>query len=250
MKLSVNLSIFPLGDSAITIDLGNHVDDQLNRKVLALHDWLQARRFPGVIDIIVAYSSVSVFYDPVIVPSGKRDCPDGVSFCLRQLLQEAWEAVGDDEEAVPAAEAGNVPGGGHFFRIPVCYEGEYGPDLEWVAGEKGISPEEVIRLHHSITYHVYMIGFLPGFPYMGRTDTKLEVPRKERPVPVVAGGVGITGVQTGIYPLNSPGGWQIIGRTPTRLFNPESDPPIHLQAGDRVQFYPITREEFLSTSLP
>jgi len=244
MKPPVNPSIFPLGDSAITIDLGNHVDDQLNRKALALRDWLQAHRFPGVIDIIVAYSSVSVFYDPMIVRSGKGDCPGGVSFCLRQLLQEAWEAVGEVGENEPAGGEGGVPGGGHFFRIPVCYEGEYAPDLEWVAGEKGMSPEEVIRLHHSVIYQVYMIGFLPGFPYMGRTDTRLEVPRKERPVPVMGGGVGIAGVQTGIYPLNSPGGWQIIGRTPTRLFSPENDPPVHLQAGDRVQFYPISREEF------
>ena len=248
MKLSANFSIFPLGDSAITIDLGNYVDDQLNRKALVLQDWLQAHRFPGVIDIIVAYSSVSVFYDPVIVRSGKGDYPEGVSFYLRQLLQEAWEAVSGGGGSVPSSPSSGITGsvgGSHFFRIPVCYEGEYAPDLEWVAAEKGISPEEVIRLHHSIIYHVYMIGFLPGFPYMGRTDTKIEVPRKERPVPVTAGGVGIAGVQTGIYPLKSPGGWQIIGRTPTRLFNPVNDPPVHLQAGDRVQFYPIAREEFL-----
>jgi inhibitor of KinA len=276
MKLSVNPSIFPLGDSAITIDLGNHIDDQLNRKTLALHDWLQAHRLPGLIDIIVAYSSVSVFYDPVVVRSGKNGCPGGVSFCLRQLLQEAWEAVGMDTEGLGREETegngeGNAGagkedtgmgevakevsvggrtgavdkvGGGHFFRIPVCYTGECAPDLEWVAREKGISTEEVIRLHYSTIYHVYMIGFLPGFPYLGRIDARLEVPRKERPVPVLSGGVGIAGVQTGIYPLNSPGGWQIIGRTPTRLFNPANDPPIHLQAGDRVQFYPIGREEF------
>jgi inhibitor of KinA len=245
MTLIINPSIFPLGDSAITIDLGNHIDDQLNRKALALHDWLQAHRFPGVVDIIVAYSSVSVFYDPVNVRSGKKGCSGGVSFCLRELLQGAWAAVGKDtEEWVEQENEGNRAG--HFFRIPVCYAGEYAPDLEWVARLKGIRMEEVIRLHYSTIYQVYMIGFLPGFPYLGRIDARLEVPRKERPVPVISGGVGIAGVQTGIYPLNSPGGWQIIGRTPTRLFNPANDPPVHLQAGDRVQFYPIGREEFVN----
>ncbi|HEY4061500.1 MAG TPA: 5-oxoprolinase subunit PxpB [Puia sp.] len=263
LNLSTPFSIFPLGDSAITIDLGNHIDNQLNKKALALHDWLQAHRFPGVMDIIMAYSSVSVFYDPVIVRSGKGNCPNGVSFFLRGLLEEAWEAVGGmadgggRKEEVGGKEMdgmgpvmkGNGNGvtvvGGHFFRIPVCYEGEYGPDLGWVAREKGLSPEEVIAYHHSIIYQVYMIGFLPGFPYMGKTDMRLEIPRKDRPVPVVAGGVGIAGMQTGIYPLNSPGGWQIIGRTPSKLFDPASDPPVRLQAGDHVQFYPISREKFL-----
>jgi inhibitor of KinA len=233
---SDNFFIFPLGDSAITIDLGNHIDKQLNTKALALHDWLQAHRFPGVIDIIVAYSSVSVFYDPLVVRSGTSDCPDGVFYCLKKLLEQAWEST-----IAPGA-----PPSGHSFRIPVCYEEEYGPDLPWVAREKGLTREEVIRLHSSCIYHVYMIGFLPGFPYLGRTDPRLEVPRKTQPVPVTAGGVGITGSQTGIYPLNSPGGWQIIGRTPLKLFNPEADPPVRLQAGDQIQFYPISGSAFTS----
>jgi inhibitor of KinA len=244
---SDNFFIFPLGDSAITIDLGNLIDKQLNTRVLALHDWLQAHRFPGVIDIIVAYSSVSVFYDPSIVRSGKPDCRDEVYYCLKRLLERAWESTmtagdgnsQDDGVALPS---------GHSFRIPVCYDGEYGPDLLWVAREKGLSREEVIRLHTSSIYHVYMVGFLPGFPYLGKTDPRLEVPRKVQPVPVTAGGVGITGFQTGIYPLNSPGGWQIIGRTPLKLFNPEADPPIRLQVGDQVQFYPISIEEFTSVA--
>ena len=249
---SINFSIFPLGDSAITIDLGNHIDIQLNTRALALHDWLQAHRFPGLIDIIVAYSSVSVFYDPVLVRSGRPDCPDGVFYWLERLLKQAWEAtkvtdIGDGIHA-PSKGMASSPGNpsGHFFRIPVCYEGEYGPDLEWVAREKGLAGDKVIRLHSFCTYHVYMVGFLPGFPYLGKTDPRLEVSRKVQPVPVAAGGVGIAGIQTGIYPLNSPGGWQIIGRTPSKLFNPEIDPPVRLQAGDQVQFYPISREEFTS----
>jgi inhibitor of KinA len=237
--------IFPLGDSAITIDLGNNIDIQLNTRALALHDWLQAHRFPGLIDIIVAYSSVSVFYDPNLVRSGKQDCPDGVFIGVKRLLEQAWEATrlsGAGEGQVDSRPTLPVPG--HSFRIPVCYEEEYGPDLPFVAREKGLTREEVIRIHGASTYHVYMIGFLPGFPYMGKIDPRLEISRKAQPVPVIAGGVGIAGIQTGIYPLNSPGGWQIIGRTPSKLFDPETDPPVRFQAGDQVQFYPISREEF------
>ena len=127
-------------------------------------------------------------------------------------------------------------------------EGEYAPDLEWVATQKGLSPEEVIGLHVAELYRVYMIGFLPGFPYLGTVDERLRLPRKAQPVNVVAGGVGIAGMQTGIYPLNSPGGWQIIGRTPLILFDLAMDPPIRLQAGDQVQFYAVSSADFRDLS--
>lgn len=208
-------------------------------QTLAIHDWLQAHRFPGIADIIMAYSSVSVYYDPVLVRAGKVHCPNGVYSHLKGLLEQACEAM------ITGFKAGIVIEG-HHFRIPVCYEGEYAPDLEWVARKKGLTGAEVIALHHSESYRIYMIGFLPGFPYMGKIDHRLEIPRKDRPVPIMAGGVGIAGIQTGIYPLNSPGGWQIIGRTPLPLFDRNADPPIRLQSGDSVQFYPISREEFLA----
>jgi inhibitor of KinA len=239
---STSFSIYPLGDSAITIDLGNCIDEQLNIQALAIHDWLQAHRFPGVTDIIIAYSSVSVFFDPVFVRTSKMNCPNGVYSWIKGLLEQAREEV---MAGFKAADNGDA----HHFRIPVCYEGEYAPDLEWVARKKGLSTAAVIALHCAIPFRIYMIGFLPGFPYMGKIDDRLEIPRKDRPVPVMAGGVGIAGIQTGVYPLNSPGGWQIIGRTPIRLFDPKSDPPIRLQSGDQVQFYPISREEFLDWKL-
>src|ERR1700722_18674052 len=122
---STSFSIYPLGDSAITIDLGNSIDEQLNRQALAIHDWLQAHRFPGLVDIIIAYSSVSVLYDPSIVRASKTNCPSGAYGWLRRLLQQAGEEV----------IAGTAVKG-HSFRIPVCYGGEYGPDLEWVARQK------------------------------------------------------------------------------------------------------------------
>jgi inhibitor of KinA len=240
---SASFSIFPLGDSAITIDLGNCIEEQLNRRALAIHDWLQAHRIPGFLDIIVAYSSVSIYYDPTVVRCSKLNHSNGVYYGLEGLLIRAWEETDGMTDAM--AEEQDIPRkGGHFFRIPVCYEGEYAPDLEWVAKEKELSNDEVIGLHTAVIYRVYMVGFLPGFPYMGRTDPGLEIGRKKQPVSVRAGGVGIAGIQTGIYSLNSPGGWQIIGRTPMPLFDWQEDPPIWVQAGDSVQFFPVSKKEF------
>jgi inhibitor of KinA len=237
VDLSASYSIFPLGDSAITIDLGNYIDEQLNRRALVIHDWLQAHRLPGVLDILVAYSSVSIYYDPIEVRSGGLDGFPGVYHRLEQLMIRAWGETGKEPEGKPEVK-------GHHFRIPVCYEKAYAPDLDWVAEARGLSREEVIGLHSSNDYRVYMVGFLPGFPYLGKIDTRLEVARKPQPATVKAGGVGIAGLQTGIYPLNSPGGWRIIGQTPIALFNPKADPPVHLQTGDSVKFFPISESEF------
>jgi inhibitor of KinA len=219
-------SIYSLGDSAITLDMGNCIDEQLNTRVLAIYDWLGTHRFEGIIDRIAAYSSVSVFYDPTQVCDRTA---------ISKWLMEAWW-----QTAVTLPQSK-----GRDIRIPVCYEGEYAPDLEAVAREKGLSRREMIELHCSVAYRIYMIGFLPGFPYMGKIDPRLEIPRKMRPVPVIAGGVGIAGLQTGIYPQNSPGGWQIIGRTPLRLFDREADPPVMLLTGDQVRFYPVSTADFL-----
>jgi len=129
-------------------------------------------------------------------------------------------------------------------KIPVVYGGEYGPDLEWVAGYHGITPDEVIRLHTEHTYHVYMIGFMPGFPYMGELPKALITPRRETPRTIVPrGSVALAQGQTGIYSTQSPGGWQIIGRTPLTLFDPEKWPPALLEMGDRVKFFAIDEEE-------
>jgi inhibitor of KinA len=225
--VKANPDIYPLGDLAMTIDLGNSIDDHLNSRALAIYDRLRSDPLPGTIDIIVAYSSVSVFFDP----SAAFDRPAVVDWLLKSWRQ---------------TENAETRENGRLIRIPVCYEGIYAPDLEEVARDKGLSPEEIIGLHTAGTYRIYMIGFLPGFPYMGKVDQRLECPRKQRPVPVLAGGVGIAGVQTGIYPLNSPGGWQIIGRTPLRLFDPAADRPALMQTGDRVQFYPVSIAEFLT----
>jgi inhibitor of KinA len=245
----------------MSLDLGNFIEEDLNTRVLAVYDWLGNHPLEGVIDRIVAYSSVSVFYDPTRIVH--RSAVSG-------WLMEAWQSTeagksteaGRSTEAGKSTEAGQSSGAGPHpddgpgirtasreVQIPVCYEGEYAPDLEAVAREKGMSPREVIDIHSSVTYRIYMIGFLPGFPYMGKIDARLETPRKTSPVPVIAGGVGIAGVQTGVYPLNSPGGWQIIGRTPLRLFDRNTEPPILLRTGDRVRFNPVSPAEFRSFSL-
>jgi inhibitor of KinA len=206
--------------------MGNCIDEQLNTRALAIYDWLGVHRFEGIIDRIAAYSSVSVFFDPTLVDDRTA---------ISEWLLEAWRQTA----------AISVEPERREVRIPVCYEGEYAPDLEAVARQKGLSSGEVIALHCSIPYRIYMIGFLPGFPYLGKVDPRLEVPRKIRPVPVIAGGVGIAGLQTGIYSLNSPGGWQIIGRTPIRLFDRDADPPVLLHTGDRIRFYPVSSSDFL-----
>lgn len=235
-----SFSIFPLGDSAITLDLGSTIDEHHNIRALLIRDWLQTQRFPGILDIIVAYSSVTVFYDPAVLRASGVTGSLSAAAWVEGLLMGGFHAT---------ASAGRVPApAGHSFRIPVCYQGEYAPDLAWVAKQRGLSTREVVELHTAAVYRVYMIGFLPGFPYLGTVDKRLEVPRKTRPVAVTAGGVGIAGPQTGIYTLNSPGGWQIIGRTPAKLFDPAGDPPVRLQTGDRVQFYPILAEEFRALS--
>lgn len=240
-----SFSIFPLGDSAITIDLGNRIDGRLNRKALDIYAVLRELRLPGVKDIIVAYSSVSILYDPVSLLRGLPAVParrEQAFGYMKGILEGAWQKVAGcrtREETSSSDDSDSL-----IIRIPVCYEAEYGPDLELLVREKGLPREDIIRLHTSPAYRVYMIGFLPGFPYLGKVDPGLEIRRKDKPVPVVAGGVGIAGTQTGIYPLNSPGGWQILGRTPFKLFDPYADSPVRLKTGDCVQFFSITKKEF------
>ena len=222
----------------MTLELGHLIDEQVNRRVLTLEAWLRERSFSGLKDIIVAYSSITVFYDPAEMR--QSGWSDGVHKHIRQLLEEAWVAT---EGKLPSFLEEREP-----IRIPVCYGGGFGPDLEGLSNLLKISPEDIIRLHSSFIYRVYMIGFLPGFPYLGRIDPRLETGRKSRPAPVAAGGVGIAGNQTGIYPVNSPGGWQIIGRTPVKLFDPKKEPPVRLNIGDQVQFYAVSKEEFETLS--
>lgn len=226
-------NIYALSQRSAVIDLGNTISETVNNKVLAMHSWFQLYRFEGLIDMVPAYSSLMLLYDPLVI--NKRGLWPTAFDCVKHILEDAWQNTDDDLSDVPVKS----------LSIPVCYDPVFGHDLGSVAEAKNMAIDELIRLHCSTVYRVYMIGFLPGFAYMGRVDERLVMPR--RPVPreqVAAGSVGIAGWQTGIYPLDSPGGWQILGRTPVRMFNAQQDPPVVVAAGDTVSFYSISLEEY------
>ncbi len=225
-------TIYPLGDNALTIDFGNCIDEAVNRKVTALFAALRQNPLPGLVEAVPAYSSLTIYYD---VPALKKTAAPG------QTAYERARALAADWLRLSITVINKEP---RLVRIPVCYEGEFAPDLPALAARNGITAEEAVRLHTAPSYHVYMLGFLPGFAYMGTVDERISTPRRPHPVPVAAGSVGIAGKQTGIYPLDAPGGWNIIGRTPLKLFDANGGEPGLLQAGDRVAFYSIGRDLF------
>jgi inhibitor of KinA len=226
-------TIFPLGDSAMTVDFGNVIDVETNKKVLRLFHHLKQKNNPYIIDLVPAYSSLTVYYDLVGVKQS------------RPAVETAFEAMAQIVEELSATVDIPEAGENRIVEVPVCYSPSFGPDLNHIAFEKNCPVKEVIRLHMETVYRVFMIGFLPGFAYMGEVDEKISVPRKKQPRhKVEAGSVGIAGRQTGIYPLRSPGGWQIIGRTPLKLFDVSLEHPVLFQPGDQVKFYSITEDEF------
>lgn len=224
--------IFPLGDAAITVDFGNCIRESVNNEVIARLNQLQKEPLPGMIEAVPAYSSLTIYYDVLML---RKKIP--LSLTVYGWMKEQIENI--LQQQVKLAEEKK-----RIIHIPVCYDEEFAIDIEQLAAAKNISPEDVVEIHTSKEYRVYMLGFLPGFAYMGELDERIAMPRKPQPVKIVAGSVGIAGRQTGIYPLASPGGWQIIGRTPLRLFNGSSDEPTLLRAGDLVQFYSISKDEF------
>jgi len=224
------MKITPLGDSAILVELGD--DAAAVRNLSAA---LAKGKVSGVLDIVPAYTTVAVFYDPVVFARGGTTKPYE-SIC-------AWvEEIGKTVTQVKP-----LPGSERV--VPVCYGGEFGPDLETMAADKGLLAEEIVRLHSQVIYEVRAIGFSPGFPYLSGLPERLHMPRKGSPrTAVPAGSVGIGGSQTGIYTLVTPGGWHLVGRTPLRLFRPESEEPAWLKAGDTVRIEPITAEQFKNWS--
>jgi inhibitor of KinA len=228
-------TIYPLGETALTLDFGNVIDPCINKQVLALFKKLQTMALPFVLDIVPAYASLTLYYDVVQVRQHIHDDHTAAT-AIQALLETTLASLATESETSP-----------RFIKVPVCYGDIYAPDLKALASAKGITTEEVVAFHTGQTYRVYMIGFLPGFPYMGELNEKIAMSRKAQPrLRVEAGSVGIAGGQTGIYPLDSPGGWQIIGRTPLRLFDPHLQEPSLLRPGDEVQFYSISEDEFKS----
>jgi inhibitor of KinA len=221
-----------LGDSAATIELSTVMRKAVNDKVLSIQKWFEENGFAGLKDIIVAYSSLTLVYDPFVISEKYRLLGSSFQWVENKIEQAYLQASMHDNSNI------------NTHRIPVCYDEEFGVDLRSISQVKNISLERIIALHVSKVYRVYMLGFLPGFAYMGEVEAELLMPRKDSPVPVEAGSVGIVSTQTGIYPLPSPGGWQIIGQTPVKLFDPKAEHPVKLKSGDQVHFYKITREEF------
>ncbi len=225
--------IFPLGDCAVTIDFVNQFDDYLNEYVITRFTELQRNPIEGITEIVPAFSSLTFFYDLAKLKKIASGC---TAFeWVKQKIEDRLEY----KTSITTPEIKNI------IRIPVCYDNEFAPDMQSLQASKNINKEEVITLHTNRIYKVYMLGFLPGFPYLGEVDQKIEMPRKNKPVNVAAGSVGIAGRQTGIYPLDSPGGWQIIGRTPLKLFDAEKKEPTLLKAGDNIEFYAISMHEFM-----
>ncbi len=216
------------GDTGISVEFGSSIDPAINARVRRLLSVLKSRNQPGILDLNPTYRSLFIQYDPWICS-------------FERLLQTVEECV--ESSAVAGERTGAL------VEIPVCYGNEFGPDIEEVAAFHDLVPQDVARLHAAPVYQVYMIGFTPGFPYLGGLDERLQTPRKSEPrKKVAAGSVGIADRQTGIYPIESPGGWRIIGRTPLSLFDPGRKMPFLLQAGDFVRFVPISGEDFAKHS--
>lgn len=216
--------LLPLGDAAVTVEFGQAIDPVVNARVIAFAETLRAQRWEGVLDVVPTYRSVTIHVDPLLMD---------VTTLSDRLLRLSPTA------GHPAASSGTA------HTIPVLYGGEWGPDLEEVAASAKLSVVEAIQLHSSVLYRVYMLGFSPGFPYLGTVPEPLAVPRLATPrMTVPAGSVGIAGHQTGIYPTSTPGGWRLIGRTPIELYRPDGTNPFLLAPGDEVRFEPITAQEF------
>lgn len=211
-------------DCSLSVEFDNAISEEINRQVLSFAAAVEAARLPGVVELVPAYRSVTVHYRPEVMGYAR------MYEQLTRILEHFTEAQ------TPPAET---------IRVPVLYGGSFGPDLAYVAALHGMSEAEVVELHTAPEYLIYMLGFLPGFCYLGGLDERLNTPRLTAPrVAIPAGAVGIAGAQTGIYPLPSPGGWQLIGQTPLRLYDPHRARPILLDAGMRLRFYPIDRAEY------
>nr|WP_275444500.1 5-oxoprolinase subunit PxpB [Paenibacillus sp. ACRRX] len=216
-----------MGDAAIVVEFDSVIGPASHEKVRLLSTYLDFHSFKGMVEYVPAFTTVTVFYNPLVLRYAEAQA---------KLEEAVWQAKGMQLEQT----ARNV-------EIPVCYGGEYGPDLEDVARHNQLTADEVVHIHSNAEYLVYMIGFAPGFPYLGGMSERIAAPRRPSPRLVIpVGTVGIAGMQTGVYPIGTPGGWQLIGRTPEPLFRPDMKPPTLLRAGDKVRFLPITEKEFES----
>ncbi len=212
------------GDSAVNVEFGKTIDPQINKKIRSLSDSLSRKPIKGVTECIPTFRSLLVCYDPL---------QTGGEALIRKLKKRI------DSLSSSSADKKRV------FRIPVCYGGEFGEDIAFVASHAGLTEKEVIDIHTGRDYLIFMLGFMPGFAYLGDMDERLHTPRLSNPrTSIPAGSVGIGGEQTGIYPLASPGGWQLIGRTPVKPYDPTREEPILYRAGDYIRFFAVDADEY------
>lgn len=224
-----DFEIVQISETSALIDFGNIISEDINKKIRVLCEYLDKKSIYGLIEYIPYFSSVSVIYDPLKIK-------DKESF---KFIKEKLEDILLNLDFSCTYEE-------HIVEIPVCYGNEYGPDIMHVAEVNNITIKDVIDIHSSGRYLVYMIGFAPGFPYLGGMSEKLYTPRRKTPrTAIPSGSVGIAGMQTGIYPIETPGGWQIIGQTPLKLFDLNRKNPALLKCGDIVKFYPVSYDEYL-----
>ena len=219
-----NVRFLLTGDTSLTVEFGNEISEAINHDIRAYKIALEKAGLPGIVELVPTYRSLMVHYDPAVLPYQE----------LRERLEKLLDDMGEIE--IPPSPV---------LEIPVLYGGEMGPDLPFVAEHAGLSEEEVIRIHSSTEYLIYMLGFTPGFTYLGGMSEKIATPRLKQPrVKIPAGSVGIAGTQTGVYPIDSPGGWQLIGRTPVKMYDPDRETPTLPEAGQYIKFYPVTQEEY------
>ncbi len=212
------------GDCALTVYFENKIDPSVNRQVSLLYDSMSNKQIKGVTELLPTFNALTFFYDPFKISSAS-------------LERKIKKRLGRKDDSVEKTK--------RIFVIPVCYDDEYALDIANVCAHNSLTKEEVIKIHSSRDYLIYMLGFLPGFAYLGGLDDRLHTPRLKSPrTEIPAGSVGIGGNQTGMYPLASPGGWQIIGKTPLRLFDTERENPIFYSAGDYIRFKPVDKTKF------
>ena len=229
-----NISFFQISENAISVELGEEISEEILKRITRLNECIKQNPFAGLLSTIPAYTTLTLYFNPVELMNDSSvkgaTCLDKVSGYIKAINVEAKTHQQTHNQ---------------ITHIPVCYDTTFGFDLDELTNFYQLKKEEIIEIHSSAIYTVYMIGFVPGFPYLGGLSEKLIAPRKQNPRPAIpAGSVGIAGKQTGIYPLETPGGWQIIGRTPLKLFDVNRQQPSLLKAGDKIKFEPISLNEF------
>ena len=216
-----NITFYPAGDCALVAEFGREIDENINNRVHALAQWLNSRSIRGIKEVLPTFRSLMIVYDPCRI-SYKR---------LTKLLSQY--SFSDSSEQAAQKQ---------IIKVPCCYDG---PDMADMEQLTGLSREEIISIHSGVDYKIYMMGFLPGFVYLGGLDKRIHAPRLSTPrTRIEPGSVGIGGNQTGVYPVASPGGWRILGYTPVKFYDPDRDEPILCHAGQYIRFVPITREEY------